>query len=71
MARNHRLVTDADFQEAMEREASIRVFQDDHVVGSGGIITRFDNDTVVIQSGVSDVAYHSRDLCEFFEMRKR
>ncbi|WP_163857619.1 hypothetical protein [Paenibacillus elgii] len=71
MARNHRLVTDADFQEAMEREAPIRVFQDDHVVGSGGIITRFDNDTVVIQSGVSDVAYHRRDLCEFFEMRKR
>ena len=71
MAQNRRLLTDQDFKEAMERQAGIRVFQDDHVVASGGIITRFDDLSVVIQSGVSDISYHDRDQCEFFEMRKR
>jgi hypothetical protein len=71
MASNQRLETDQDFKEAMEREAPIRVFQDDHVVDSGGIITRFDDQTIVIQSGVSELAYHARALCEFFEMKRR
>ncbi|TDG00401.1 hypothetical protein [Paenibacillus piri] len=66
-----RLLTDRDFQEAMERQKAIRVFQNDHVVGAGGIITRFDDQVVVVQSGVSDIAHHPRALCEFFEMRKR
>lgn len=71
MAFNQRLVTDQDFQQAMEREAHIRVFQNDHVVGSGGVITRYTDDTVVIQYSVSDVTYHPRRDCEFFDIRKR
>ncbi|UUZ86069.1 hypothetical protein LJK88_23150 [Paenibacillus sp. P26] len=71
MAYYGRLETDRDFEEAMQRQSRIRVFKDDHVVDAGGIITRFDEMTVVIQSGVSDVAYHRRNECEFFEMKKR
>ncbi|CAM3619399.1 hypothetical protein [Marinicrinis lubricantis] len=70
MARNQKLVTDADLDEAMEREARIRVFQDDHMVGTGGTIVRYTEDMVVIQNSVSDVTYYRRDECEFFEMRK-
>lgn len=71
MAQTRRLLTDSDFHEAMEHERHIRVFQDDLVVSSGGTIIRFDETTVVIQSGVSDIAYHPRKQCEFFEWRKR
>ncbi|QHW31715.1 hypothetical protein GZH47_13275 [Paenibacillus rhizovicinus] len=71
MALYRRLVTDADFEEAMERQFKLRVFKDDHIVDSGGIIIRFDENTVVSQSSVSDVAYHDRSACEFFEIRKR
>lgn len=71
MARNRKLITDRDFQEAMERETSIRVFQDDHIIDSGGTVVRFDERTVVVQSGVSELAYHRREQCEFFEMAKR
>ncbi|MCI3923056.1 hypothetical protein MO973_22795 [Paenibacillus sp. TRM 82003] len=71
MARNRRLVTDKDFQEAIDRGTPVRVFQDDAIVDSGGLVTRFDDAIVVIQSGVGDVAYHRRDDCEFFEMPSR
>jgi len=71
MARNRRLTTEQDLQEAMEDEIPIRVFKDDHMIDSGGIIIRFDDETVVIQSGLSELAYHSRAFCEFFEMRKK
>lgn len=71
MALSQRLITDQDFQEAMERQTIIRVFQDDHVVDSGGMITRFDETTVVVQSSVSDLGYHSRTVCEFFATKKR
>lgn len=71
MARNRKLITDKDLQEAMEKETPIRVFQDDAIVDAGGVITRFDDDTVVTQSGVGDIAYHRRDRCEFFEMPSR
>ncbi|GGD81342.1 hypothetical protein [Paenibacillus nasutitermitis] len=71
MAQHRRLLTDRDFEEALERQFRIRVFQDDHIVDTGGVIVRFDEQTVVIQSSVSDVAYHSRTGCEFFELRKR
>lgn len=64
------LLTEQDFQEAMDHQARIRVFQDDHLVDSGGVIIRFDDQTVIIQSSVSDVAYHSRKDCQFFEVRK-
>jgi hypothetical protein len=70
MANNRRLLTDADFQEAMDQHRKIRVFQDDLIVSSGGTITRFDEETVVIQSGVSELHYHPRVRCEFFEQRR-
>ena len=71
MAHNRKLLTDADFREAMEAERTIRVFRDGLVADSGGWIARFDDDTVVIQSSVSDVRYHARRECEFFENRGR
>lgn len=71
MAVNRRLETDLDFQEALERQLRIRVFQNDHIVDTGGTVIRFDAGTIVVQSGVSDVAYYSRSECEFFELRKR
>ncbi|TBL77841.1 hypothetical protein [Paenibacillus thalictri] len=66
MAYNRKLMTDQDFQEALERQTKIRVFQDDHVVDSGGAIIRFDDEVVVIQSGVSEISYLKRLHCEFF-----
>jgi hypothetical protein len=63
-------MTDTDFTEAMEQGNVLRVFQDDHVVSSGGVIVRFDAATVVVQTGVGDIAYFSRDRCEFFEARR-
>lgn len=71
MPRNRRLVTDRDFQEAIDSRIPIRVFQDDAIIDSGGIATRFDDEIVVVQSGVGDIAYHRRDACEFFEMPSR
>lgn len=71
MARNRRLITDQDLQEAMDNQVAVRVFQDDAIIDSGGIIIRFDDSLVVTQSGVSDVTYHRRQECEFFEMPSR
>ncbi|QTH41832.1 hypothetical protein J4772_30630 [Cohnella sp. LGH] len=71
MALNIRLITDEDFQEALDKQALIRVFKDDHIIDSGGIIVRFDDRTVVIQTGVGDLAYHDRTVCEIFELRNR
>lgn len=71
MSINRRLLTDTDFQEAMERQLRMRVFKDDHIVDSGGVILRFDDNTVVIQSSVSELAYHNRRDCEFFELKRR
>ncbi|WP_123043094.1 hypothetical protein [Cohnella candidum] len=68
---NRRLVTDYDLQDAMERQIGIRVFEHDHIVHSGGAILRFDDRTVVIQAGVSDLSYFNRADCEFFELKKR
>ncbi|ADM68867.1 hypothetical protein ACYCS5_20445 [Paenibacillus sp. SEL3] len=70
MAINRRLITDQDFNEALERHLRVRVFQDDQLIGSGGIIIRFDDQTIVVQSSVSDLAYHPRKQCEFFEIKK-
>ncbi|RED64601.1 hypothetical protein [Cohnella lupini] len=71
MALNIRLTSDQDFEEAMQRQARIRVFKNDHMIDNNGIIVRFDHQTVVIQSGIGDMAYQSRAECEFFELRKR
>lgn len=68
---NRRLVTDYDLQDAMERQIGIRVFEHDHIVHSGGAILRFDDRTVVIQAGVSDLSYFKRADCEFFELKKK
>ncbi|MCU6710967.1 hypothetical protein M6D81_19915 [Paenibacillus sp. J5C_2022] len=71
MSMNRRLLTDADFQEALEREKKIRVFQDNAIIDMSSSIVRFDDDTVVTQSGVGDLMYHRRSECEFFELRRR
>ncbi len=71
MAQNIRLLTDQDFEEAMQRQARLRVFKNDHIIDNNGIIVRFDNQTVVVQAGVGDLSYHARADCEFFELRKR
>lgn len=71
MAQSIRLITDLDFEEAMQRQARLRVFKNDHIIDTGGVIVRYDNRTVVIQSGVGDLAYHTREDCEFFELKKR
>jgi len=68
MARNNRLVTDRDLQEAIERETPVRVFQNDEMVEAGSRIIRFDDNIVVTQSGVSEISHHRRDESEFFEM---
>ncbi|MFD0961178.1 hypothetical protein [Paenibacillus chungangensis] len=71
MSMNRKLLRDADFQEAMEREKRIRVFQNNAIIDMSSSIVRFDDDTVVTQSGVGDLMYHRRSACEFFELRKR
>ncbi|WP_440116273.1 hypothetical protein [Paenibacillus sp. QZ-Y1] len=70
MPTQRRIEMDADFQEAMDMQHKIRVFKDNHQIDSGGIIIRFDSKTIVVQSSVSELAYHSRTDCEFFEIRK-
>ncbi|MEI7027748.1 hypothetical protein [Paenibacillus sp. y28] len=70
MAQTRRLQTDADFQEALDRQLVIRVFENDHVVSSGGGIVRFAEDLIVIQTGVSDISYFQRSSCEFFSVRR-
>ncbi|WP_261302884.1 hypothetical protein [Paenibacillus andongensis] len=71
MARNQRLVTDTDFQDAVERQAVVRVFKDDHIVDSNAVVLRFSDTTIVVQTHVSDLTYYDREACEFFEMKKR
>ena len=71
MALSIRLETDRDFEEAAQQHASIRVFQNDHLIDSGGTIIRFDDNIVVVQSSVREISYHSRRDCEFFMVRQR
>ncbi|NIK76323.1 hypothetical protein FHS15_001430 [Paenibacillus castaneae] len=71
MAINRRLQTDHDFEEVLEKQIRIRVFQDNQIVDSSSLVVRFDDSIVVTQAGVSDIAYHQRKKCEFFELRKR
>ncbi|NGM83249.1 hypothetical protein G5B47_12570 [Paenibacillus sp. 7124] len=66
---NRPLITDSDFQEAMERQLPVRVFQNDHLINSGATVVRFTDTDVIIQSRVSDLTYYSRRDCEFFEVR--
>ncbi|WP_028612177.1 hypothetical protein [Paenibacillus harenae] len=71
MAINRRLSSDNDFQEIIEKQRKIRVFRDNQIVDASSVVVRFDDNVVVTQSGVSDIAYHNRQDCEFFELRKR
>ena len=63
------LFTDKDFQEALDLQYKVRVFQNDQMINSGTVIIRFTDETVVTQSGVSSVDYYKRAECEFFEVR--
>ncbi|GIQ68880.1 hypothetical protein DUZ99_19275 [Xylanibacillus composti] len=69
MARTRKLLTDDDFQEAMNKQFAVRVFEHDHLISAGGRIIRFDDNQVVIQQSISDIAYHARASCDFFETR--
>ena len=71
MSLNRRLLTDADFQEALDKGTRVRVFRDNQIVDASSIVVRFDERTVVTQSSVSDLMYHRRADCEFFDLRKR
>lgn len=71
MAAARKLITDADFAEAEEKQLLVRVFRDDHLVEGGGVLVRFTSELAVIQAGVGDVAYYPRSECEFFALRKR
>ncbi|MGZ7442891.1 hypothetical protein [Paenibacillus oralis] len=64
------LFTDADFQEALDRKQRVRVFRDDHLIENNTQIIRFTEETIITQSGVSDITYHPRRECQFFEIRK-
>jgi hypothetical protein len=64
------LLTDADFEEAAQRKPHIRVFRDDHMIDSNTIVIRYTDETIITQSGVSDVTYHPRRECQFYEIRK-
>lgn len=71
LAHNRKLENDADFQEAMDRQVPIRVFQNDQMIDSGGIVIRFTEQFIIVQTGVSGLTYHPRELCEFFGMKKQ
>lgn len=70
MATIRELLTEADFQEAESKKLPIRVFRDDHLIDTDTFIIRFTDNTIITQSGVSDVTYHSRRECQFYELRK-
>ncbi|MNF18281.1 hypothetical protein D3C80_2222760 [compost metagenome] len=53
----------------MDLRIPVRIFEADQLVGSGGVVIRFDDQTIVIQRSVSEVDYHSRDNCEFFALK--
>ena len=66
---NRPLLTDSDFQEAIDRKLPVRVFEDDHLVNAGATVVRFTDFDVVLQSRVSDLTYYSRKSCQFYEVR--
>ncbi len=70
MATNRKLEMESDFQEAMEQERTVRVFQGDEMINAGGLIIRFDPSMIAIQSSVSDLDYYDRHTCEFYELRR-
>ncbi|GKU76031.1 hypothetical protein [Paenibacillus sp. L3-i20] len=71
MSLHFKLMTDSDFQDVLDKGIRIRVFKDNHIVDASSLIVRFDDGLVVTQSDVSDLMYHDRTECEFYELRKR
>lgn len=71
MAVLRRLMTDQDFEDAIERESRIRVFQDNLIIDDKAIVIRFDDSKIVTQASVGDITYHSRKSCEFFVLKKQ
>lgn len=65
-----RLFTDQDFQEAVNRRLHVRIFRDDHLIESDSFVIRFTDETIITQSRVSDMTYHPRKECNFFELKK-
>ncbi|MDR0271399.1 hypothetical protein [Paenibacillus sp.] len=70
MATIRELLSDADFEEAEHKKFPIRVFRDDLLIDSATYIIRFTDTTIITQTDVSDVTYHSRRECQFYELRK-
>ncbi|MEC0242336.1 hypothetical protein P4H66_21240 [Paenibacillus dokdonensis] len=70
MATIQELLTDADFQEAEQKKLPIRVFRDDHLIDSLTYVIRFTDTTIITQKDVSDMTYHSRKECQFYELKK-
>ncbi|MBE9913960.1 hypothetical protein G8C92_07915 [Paenibacillus donghaensis] len=70
MATIRELLSDADFEEAERKKLPIRVFRDDLLIDSATYIIRFTDNMIITQSDVSDVTYHSRRECQFYELRK-
>ncbi|GIP27011.1 hypothetical protein J23TS9_21410 [Paenibacillus sp. J23TS9] len=70
MATIQELLTDADFQEAEQKKLPIRVFRDDHLIDSLTYVIRFTDTTIITQKDVSDMTYHSRGECQFYELKK-
>jgi len=64
-----KLLTDQDFQDAVEQESSIRVFSDNQIIEHRAIVVRFDEAKVITQSNVSDLTYHKRGQCEFYLLK--
>jgi len=64
-----RLITDADFSEALEKEKYIRVFQHNQIIDNRSVIVRFDDQLVVTQATVGDLMYHHRHDCEYFLLK--
>lgn len=70
MAMLRKLITDSDFQEAVDRESQVRVFVNNQIVEHSAIIVRFDEQKIITQSNVSDLMYHNRDEGEFYLLKK-
>jgi len=70
MAMLRKLLTDSDFQAAVDQESQVRVFLNNQIVEQSAIIVRFDEHKVITQSNVSDLMYHNRDEGEFYLLKK-
>jgi hypothetical protein len=71
MAINRRIVSDRDFNEMVDKQLRVRVFQNNQIIDGNAAVVRFDDSMVVTQSGVGDISYHNRQECEFFELKRR